>query len=201
MASNTVKTTLITVVGSIVVAMVTTLGTIYINTTGIRANTAALDTLNAKTDAVKKLGVPVGTIVASSLTPREFAKASGDPDNLEVTKSRWTLADGKSVAGTTYATIRGEIPIPNLCGVFLRGKANKRAGIDEIALDEYRPDTVGYHQHSAQVANPGVIAGGGIVYGGSTRTEGTTALIAAWPGPETVPKNVTVNYYIKINDF
>src|ERR1019366_6827966 len=198
---TSVKTTLITVIGSVVVALVTTLGTIYVNSTGIKANTNKLDALktkiealDAKADALKKTNLPIGTVVASLLAQAEFAKESGDPDNFDVTKSKWTLADGKAVSGTGWAALRDNAPVPDLRGVFLRGKKNssKREEMNKV----------GPHQHAIMVSNsngtPGAV---GILYSTAPDTYGPDRLVAAWnDGPETLPKNVTVNYYIKIND-
>jgi hypothetical protein len=202
------------VIGSVVVALVTTLGTIYVNSTGIKANTNKLDALktkiealDAKADALKKTNLPIGTVVASLLAQAEFAKESGDPDNFDVTKSKWTLADGKAVSGTGWAALRDNAPVPDLRGVFLRGKKNsskreEMKNVGDFALGEYQADKVGPHQHAIMVSNsngtPGAV---GILYSTAPDTYGPDRLVAAWnDGPETLPKNVTVNYYIKIND-
>jgi hypothetical protein len=198
---NSVKTTLITVIGSITVALVTTLGTIYINSTGIKANSEKLEVLDAKAASLQKQNSPVGTIIASLLTPAEFAKETGDPDNFDVIKSNWTLADGKTVSGTRWASLRANAPVPNLCGIFLRGKNNgKREGIEEIPLGDYRADTVGPHNHDLKLSNP-TLPGGGLLWdGGKGHSQGPSDLIFPSSGAETQPKNVTVNYYVKIND-
>lgn len=206
---NSVKTTLITVAGSILVALLTTVGTIATNSGGIKANTEKLDTmskeigvLEAKADALKKQDVPVGTVIASLLNQTEFAQATGDPDDFDVTKSKWTLADGKTVHGTAWAKLRSDGPVPNLCGVFLRGKNNgKREGLEEVSLGDYRPDTVGPHSHELKLSNP-QLPGGGLLWDGGRNhsEEPPSGLVLSSKGVETQPKNITVNFYIRINE-
>jgi hypothetical protein len=214
MPNTTVKTTLITVIGSIVVALLTTVATIWSNTGEIRENKTKLeqnknklDTLNLQASAFK---LPVGTVVASMLKPSEFAKEVGDPDTFDLKNSKWTLADGKSVSGTRWAALRSDAAVPNLCGVFLRGKNNgKRTDVKEFELSEFAPDTVGPHEHNVRFYDPGAPEsrlGASIWWDGGKRftvgvNEAFVEGIASNEGlPETRPKNVTVNYFIKIND-
>jgi hypothetical protein len=63
----------------------------------------------------KALSQPVGSIVASMLTEAQFQGVNG---------TDWVLADGRSVAGTTYAVATGENTVPDLRGQFLRGRVN-----------------------------------------------------------------------------
>jgi hypothetical protein len=212
MAATTVKTTLITVIGSIVIALITTLGTIWTssaelrkNTAGIRENKDKLEAINVQASAFK---LPVGTIVASLLQPSEFAKEVGDPETFDLEGSRWTLADGKSVSGTRWAALRGDAAVPNLCGVFLRGKNNrKRPDVKEVELGQFSLDTVGPHNHNVRFFDPsGVGPGASILWDGGKRftvkenTDFVQGIVTNDPLPETSPKNVTVNYFIKIND-
>lgn len=104
-----VKTTLITVIGSVAVALITTLGTIATNRNGIAENQQKIQDLTQKADALGKPAVPVGTVVASLLTEVEFAKEVKDPDNFDLAKSKWTLADGKTVSGTKWASLRAKL--------------------------------------------------------------------------------------------
>jgi hypothetical protein len=207
MPNTTVKTALITVIGSIVVALLTTVGTIWSNTGGIRENKAKLDALNVQASAFR---LPIGTVVASLLKPPEFAKEVGDPDTFDVTKSKWTLADGKSVSGTRWAALRANASIPNLCGVFLRGMNNKtRTDVKEVELGDFTPDTVGPHTHNVRYLDPNAPetrVGASILWDGGKRfTVGPNdafvqGVVTNEALPETSPKNVTVNYFIKIND-
>jgi hypothetical protein len=125
----------------------------------------------------------------------------GDPEDFDLGKSKWTLADGKAVAGTKWASLRANAPIPNLCRMFLRGKANgKRDGVPEVDLGIYQEDMVGPHQHDSRVQNGGPTKDVGIQFGGNTATVGPDKLVEKWNTLETRPKNVTVNYFIRIND-
>ncbi len=178
-----------------------------VNTGGIRETKDKLDALNVQANAFK---LPVGTVIASLLKPSEFAKAVGDPDTFDVTKSRWTLADGKSVSGTRWAALRANASVPNLCGVFLRGKNNsKRPDVKELELGDFASDTVGPHKHYVRYYDPNAPeaqVGASILWDGGKRftvrpnddfVQGVPTSEAL---PETSPKNITVNYFIKIND-
>lgn len=215
MTSDTVRVALITVVGSVAVALITTLGTITLSSHQIKDNQqnvsdveGKLSALKAEADNLAKPGIPVGTIVASILTPEEFAKAVGDPSNLGLAQSNWTLANGKDVAGTDYVEVAGKSSVPDLQGVFLRGQNNGRfPNVEQIALGEYRQDVVGFHTHNQAVFNPNSPNqknDAGIVYDTTHRTTVTPDLLVkpdgTGLGPETVPKNVTVNYFIRINN-
>jgi hypothetical protein len=61
---------------------------------------------------------PVGMIVQSMLTEAQFQAING---------TNWVLAAGQSVTGSQYATITGNSSIPDLRGMFLRGKNNSRS--------------------------------------------------------------------------
>jgi hypothetical protein len=107
------------------------------------------------------------------------------------------------VSGTHYAELRGNASLPNLCGVFLRGKNNgSRNDVPEIDLGKYQPDTVGPHQHKILIRNPisPLKDGVGIVYSTEPHDSAFDRLVAPSEGPETQPKSVTVNFYVKIND-
>jgi len=151
-SSTALKTTAIAVIGSIVVAALTTYGTIHASSGGIQENATRLDSLNKKADQLTKKELPVGTVVASLLDSKEFPSEVGDPATYDVKASKWTLADGKSVSGTRWAELRGDAPVPNLCGMFLRGKSNgKRSGVEEIELGKEQSDSVDQHQHNVRV--------------------------------------------------
>ena len=102
---------IITAASAILVALITTLGTIYSTRSGIAESQHKLQELSTEAN---KLSIPVGTIVASVLNPVEFAKSVGDPINFDLTKSKWTLADDKGkIPGTTYAelTVRSNLEL------------------------------------------------------------------------------------------
>jgi hypothetical protein len=209
--SSTVRTTLITVIGSVVVALITTMGTIWSHGSEIQANAQKIDALKSQADALTKRELPVGTVVASLLTPVEFAKEVGDPASFDVKTSKWTLANGKSVSGTRWAELRADAPVPNLCGMFLRGKNHgKDPNLAEIDLGQPQADSVGQHKHIQRVFDPSAPdlkerVGGGILWNGGYRFTDKVDIYVQGIAtddarPETRPKNVTVNYFIRINN-
>lgn len=116
----------------------------------------------------------------------------------------WILADGRDVTGSDYHALTGKAFVPDYRGMFLRGKNNGREFDDNIgnpdgdlALGAYQGDGVIQHDHgkglSITTASNGYYteSNSGPVFGyGSTNPYG---------GNETRPRNMTVNYFIKIN--
>jgi hypothetical protein len=150
---------------------------------------------------------PVGTIVASVLSPKEFSAAAGDSGSFD-TKSKWIPADGRAVGGSSYAQKLGHANVPDLRGLFLRGLnvfdpsvlARNPAELDpdtNRTPGDYRPDAFAKHSHRL---------GNSLEYG-----SGHSNAFSAAPGDlkfsteptgdssETRPKNSAVYYYIKIN--
>lgn len=141
----------------------------------------------------------VGDVVQSMLTEAQF-QAERD--------GTWVLADGRSVSGSKYETITGNANIPDLRGQFLRGKNNGRTDGNEnpdgeIDLGIFTNQKVGSHRHRTVSAYSGK-------YGGYTLS-GTRGIFAVNSGSgtadytdfdggnETAPKNITVNFFIKID--
>lgn len=158
----------------------------------VNANFTALTT--AATLQEKSL-VPVGTVVASMLSEAQFGTVIPDA-------TRWALADGRSVAGSTYATITGSSTVPDLRGVFLRGKNNGRADAKqnpdgELALGAYQADDFKSHQHGLSSFGNVTLMNAGSSLG--TYIQSGSSNTAATGGVETRARNVTINYFIKIN--
>jgi hypothetical protein len=140
-------------------------------------------------------GVPVGTVIASMLTPTQFSASVPDA-------ASWVLADGRNVAGTAYATATGASTVPDLRGVFLRGKNNGRSDGSQnpdgdLALGAYQADQFLSHNHSISGFGTVQLHNAGSSYGtyiqsGTRNTDNTG-------GNETRARNVTVNHYIKVN--
>jgi len=142
----------------------------------------------------------IGDIVHSMLTEAQF-QAERD--------GTWVLADGRSVTGDGYETITGNTNIPDLRGKFLRGKNNGTSTTEgntsgEVNLGTPQTDAFQGHQHRFDSQPFADASGGGagnfgnipkdtfgIVSDGVNGTPRTSS--------ETRPKNVTVNYFIKIN--
>lgn len=147
----------------------------------------------------------VGAVQSAMITEAQFQAQFG---------TGWVLADGRSVAGSKYASITGSANIPDLRGVVLRGKNNSRSDGNqnpggERALGFYESDQMQGHFHSAPTTN-GVggqyeVSGGGTGYDYGAQSAPTTGPISdnvngtPRTGLETRPKNVTVNYFIRIN--
>lgn len=84
--------------------------------------------------AVSVTGVPVGTVVASMVEPKEFAKLVGDKTNFDTRTSQWVPADGRSVAGSRYASVVTSTA-PDLRGIFIRGLNHSEK--DRVRKDVY----------------------------------------------------------------
>lgn len=87
---------------------------------------------------------PVGMIASSMLTEVQFQALNGPS---------WILADGRSVAGSFYATVTGFSIVPDLRGQFIRGKNNGRIDGNqdpdgERALGAWQANAVVPHDHS-----------------------------------------------------
>lgn len=81
-----------------------------------------------KTTMNKKEEIPVGTVVASLLTPKEFYESVDSLNDFDKYKSKWCYADGtENVSGSGYWKLTGKIYIDNLQGYFLRGLDTKGA--------------------------------------------------------------------------
>ncbi len=142
--------------------------------------------------------MPIGSVIASMLTPKEFKdRVRGD--------DKWVLADGRKCEGSTYFNITGKSKTPDLRGMFLRGLNSGRNdgwkdpdGTDRV-VGSYQPDNFNKHNHTTYLSsNYGSEAKGGKGVEGSVykgQKSGTTME----GGNENRPKNIAVYYYIKIN--
>ena len=202
-----VKIAVIGVIGSVLVALITTLGTIASSSSRIKETSDQVNNLQEQTSTLRLVTIPVGSIIPSSLNPVEFAREAGDPSTFDLNKSKWTLADGKSVSGTHYAELSGNAPVPDLRGVFLRGKNNGRAdghgNPQELNLGDFQDDQFQDHVH--EINRGGNTANGTEVYAFPANTnsgiarEPTNYITQGKHGDETRPRNITVNYYVRIN--
>ncbi|MBN1609019.1 MAG: hypothetical protein JW940_20495 [Polyangiaceae bacterium] len=94
-------------------------------------------------------GAPIASIVASLLDETEFAAVQGPG---------WVLADGRDVTGSAYHELGKGTNVPDLRGMFLRGKNNGREDElanpeGEFALGEVQEAQLAQHGHS--VTDPG----------------------------------------------
>ncbi len=158
-------------------------------------------------------GGVVGDLRQSLLTEAQFATAAG------ADAANWVLADGRSVAGTAYATIMGSANVPDLRGAFLRmagTNASNGAWIggplngyqeDSTARPKvaFTTDSQGNHHHSNGASGPEIKSDGAPNWHsgydrGDTGTAGAhTHTITGGGDTETRPKSYSVNYFIKVN--
>jgi hypothetical protein len=167
----------------------------------------------------------IGSVQASLLTEAEFQSIFG---------TGWVLARGQSVSGSKYASITGVATVPDMRGMFLRGKNNGRSDGNQDSGGErnlrdgtVQVDQVEKHIHSLPTGTgaPGSDGFWGVIdsyWMKSNVTQGfndapanneyaITSDANSYPGTpplnltkgkfgtETRPRNVTVNYFIRIN--
>ena len=157
--------------------------------------------------------LPVASIIPSMLDEATF--------QLQ-TSANWILCDGRSVAGSQYEALTGNSTVPDARGIFLRGKNNGRVDGKEnpsgdVALGTYQADDNKPHSHGG-VTNSNTHAhtyemynnfgsGGGAKgsdgTGGSqgqgTTNDNTHSHGINSDGVEGRPKNITVNYFVRID--
>jgi hypothetical protein len=181
---------------------------------------SAASSIAALANAMREICNPIGSIIASMLTEVQFQAQNGGPS-----PSRWILADGRSVVGSRYASLTGNSNVPDLRGVLLRGKNNGRSGATgnpdgDLTLGTYQADQFGSHNHGfsdpghahaltqSQIFRQDNYSGGDELGAwditGSSFSQGvasnTTGIsFSANGGNETRGRNVTVNYFIRIN--
>lgn len=144
--------------------------------------------------------LPVGTIIHSMLSTTQFASEYG---------SNWVLADGRSVSGSLYHQVTGIAAIPDMRGLFLRGKGSTFNPDGDLALGTFTDDKFESHNHTGPLsADSGSQT---FNYYPNVTSDATPALATASSpanfipsailqgGNETAPKSITVNIFIRIN--
>ena len=143
----------------------------------------------------------VGDIVASSLTELQFQTQRSNS---------WILMDGRGVTGSKYNSLTGNTTIPDARGQFLRGKNNGRIDGKEnpdgdLALGTQQSDAMQGHRHTYSAVMNGPDRTQGTVNPGNVGTGTTSDPVTDGThgtprtASETRSKNITVNYFIKIN--
>jgi hypothetical protein len=171
-------------------------------------------------------GLPVGSVVSSTLSESQYRDSAG---------AGWVLADGRAVPKSKYAQITGGENIPDLRGLYLRGKNNgredgKQNPDGELAIGDFQESMLAnhghsvtdpQHQHDAPTTNGtagqrevAVNTAGGIDYvdtAGAVRTGPSSTGItiannsaqvnagSSMVGNETRPRSATINYFIRID--
>ncbi len=153
--------------------------------------------LGGNINGILDILTPVGSIVHSMLDQTTFQG---------LTSTKWVLADGRSVAGSAYESITGNSTIPDLRGIFLRGKNNSRSSGGntggDLALGTSQTDFLKSHTHSVPgflytASGAGQLATTGA--NGSQHTDANVLVTGATGVSETAPRSVTVNIFIRIN--
>lgn len=151
-------------------------------------------TISGSPEQLEAKGSQLGDIKHSLLDEVTFQSVHG---------TSWVLSDGRNIAGSDLAALTGWTVAPDLRGTFLRGK-DHGAGLNpdgDTPEGTYQLDEFSSHTHSTnyQHSDNGDGEGYALInvasFAGST--SGSTMSVG---GPETRPKNITVNYFIKINE-
>lgn len=169
---------------------------------------------NRRTVRIPQLAVPIGAIFSSILTPDFFAKS---------VDGEWMLADGGQAPDKSlYAQIvrsapvgtyseeilrNGHVYAPDLRGMFLRGhnarRGDSRGNPEAMLLGQYQADNFREHSHALSPTYPNLPNAPDL--DADRRTLGSIG----WPGysdatsrpaggSETRPRNVTVNFFIRV---
>ena len=199
---STVAIALISAVSAVIVAMITTYGTISFSEPEITRLKKELESISEKE---RVLNLPIGTVISSLLKPKQFEKNYGDS---------WVLADGTRVSvNTRYADITGDTKIPDLRGLFLRGMNYGRTDEFRDPDGENRlpgqpqPDQFASHGHGFSWVT--VKASGTTLpnnypilpneYHPGEANQGAGEAVRPAGKKETRPKNASVYYYVKVN--
>jgi hypothetical protein len=135
----------------------------------------------------------VGQVRTALLTESQFQAENG---------VGWILADGRDVSGSRFAGLFGSSAVPDLRGLFLRGKNNDREDSKEnpdgeLNLGAYQADMFASHNHRQTTV---AFFGTGNSRASGQSTDGNVGSFTLNAGGnETRSKNATVNYFIKVN--
>jgi hypothetical protein len=168
--------------------------------------------LSDNISTLQQITPPVGSIVPSMLNENQFKAQVGDPSTFSSSSSKWTLADGRAISGSTYSTVTSQSTAPDLRGMFLRGlNAGRSDGNQDPdggsrTIGNYQADQVKSHNHNNGNYDRLVISNGvNTASGGLDPTPAPefnlwdSRNILPAGGAESRPRNIAVNYYIRIN--
>jgi len=144
----------------------------------------------------------VGDVVTSMLDEAAFQAERN---------STWVLMGGRSVSGSKYETLTGDSTIPDARGQFLRGLDTSGTVDPDGAgrtLGDTQADAMQGHKHQSFGTLGGSIPTGtlGPSQSGSNGSYNTHLPVndgvngIPRTASETRPKNITINYFIKIDD-
>ncbi|MEN6373758.1 MAG: hypothetical protein ABFD75_03115 [Smithella sp.] len=214
---STILIAIISAVSAIVVAAITTYGTIVVYAPEAKKVKEELKDIS---DLEKIANLPIGTIVTSMLPPSLFAEVVGDPDPsvFDPRKSKWVLANGRDIRSSRYGKLSGNTETPDLRGMFLRGlnegREDGKQDPDVRKPGDYQKDAIQQHGHNTEVIGKPtgykeqVETPSGIGYtrhpaGRNAPHEKMSVNVLEVKGAnakvETRPRNAAVYFYIKIN--
>jgi hypothetical protein len=171
--------------------------------------------------------IPLGQVESSMLDEAVFFNeksstpwlSNGTPTNPapggDATAPIWILADGRDVTGSAYASTIGA-NVPDLRGIFIRCKSYGSGNDDhgDLAIGTLEGDQLRDHTHPAAFVSQSPNAAFLSPLKAQDGTHSTQSPLGnVWSlftplniafygdegGPENRPRNVTVNFYIKIN--
>jgi hypothetical protein len=107
---------------------------------------------------------------------------------------------GGALYDPSIITGDGNVRVPDLRGLFLRGKDNARSGGSgnpdgDVPIGRYQADEIASHSHSFGSSYRGSESHSG----GQGRYEVATDWTGFTGGAETRPRNVTINYFVRID--
>ena len=141
---------------------------------------------NISADKFNSSSSQIGEIKQALLTQAEFQQLNGDC---------WVEINGQDIGTSDYAAFTGRNILPNAAGRFLRNSGGSAAPLAEVQEDEFKS-----HNHTITRRINTALASTTLAAGrsdqGSTDSNASTNFTG---GAETRPKNLTVNYFIKIN--
>lgn len=161
--------------------------------------------LTPRIDAIEDDNAKVGDVVMSMLDEATFQTQRS---------AKWVLMDGRAVTGSDYEAVTGNTNIPDGRGRFPRMKDNG-AGVapTEEALGALQSDSFASHNHGGgshthnyfrpnanRAGNPSGTRRVEETGGTSATTGPSTTVVQTQGGAETRPVNVTLNFFIKINE-
>ena len=162
---------------------------------------AGTDTIRAVTPATLHAAAPSLGIVTPSGTVVAFAGAAAP--------SGYLICDGSAVSRTTYAALFAVISttygpgdgsttfnLPDLRAEFIRGLDNGRGEDPGRTLGSFQSDQIAAHSHDITTGPVGtsIVSNGGA----DRETDSGTQATQSFGGNETRPRNVAMNYIIKI---
>lgn len=163
-----------------------------------------LQQMQGNINLLLSVALPVGSIIHSLLTESQFQAIVG---------TGWIMADGRNVSTSEFASVTGYTTVPDLRGLFLRGKNNGRSAATgnpdgDLGLGTGQDDGFESHFHNIsgiQLRTEGGSSGPADYYEIDNGTDWSVKSFSTGNATvsvgvnETRPKNVTTNIFIRVN--